>query len=68
VRIYYEAKEITETLETEADFARIDVTDLTPKERDGVLVNLKSLIPGAVYSRHDCGHDDRIACKPNEKL
>ena len=48
MRIYYEAKEVTTDPEAETEFARIDVTYLTDKERDGVLVNLKSLMPKAI--------------------
>lgn len=62
MRIYYEAKEVTTDPEAETEFARIDVTYLTDKERDGVLVNLKSLMPKAIYTRHECNHDYGGGC------
>ena len=61
MRVYYEAREQTDE---EAEFHRIDVTDLSEPERADVLVALKGIMLGipTVFTKHYCPHDVGGSC------
>jgi len=62
---YYEAIEILPEDSFEApEFIRIDVTDMTDKERVPVLQGIKDVMSGVKckFSLHLCGHEDGESC------
>jgi len=61
MRHYYEASEILpEGSEIEADFIRMDITDMLAPERAEVLQLIKDQFAGLTYTliSHNCYHDE----------